>query len=177
MRTGDKAPLPGTTPDMYGVATLEQVFQMFPLAVYGVEMEEEAGPAIVPKLAQLIEKYGVQDRILVSSMGDALVEAFRALLPDVAVSPGINTMTAWYGNRGPLPGYRVLQLPPKFGDIVVLEPKLIADATAAGIPIWVWSNDKTLETADNYKMWLDMGLNGVIADRPSVMATLEDYET
>jgi glycerophosphoryl diester phosphodiesterase len=175
VRTGAKPPPEGFAPEDFGVATLEQVFQTFPDAVFGVEMEEEAGPGIVPVLAALIEKYGVQDRIIVSSMGDDLVTAFMALMPDVAVSPGIGAMTTWFGGgQGALPGYRVLQLPPKFGDTVVITPELIANATAAGLPIWVWGNDDSVENEESYRMWMEMGINGVLTDRPSVMATVEN---
>ena len=101
------------------------------------------------------------------------MEQFRALLPDVAASPGIQVMTGFYTNPGPLPGYRILQVPPKFGEVVVLTEAFIAAAKANGLVLWVWPNDDALENQASYEAFLAQGLDGVINDRPSVMAAVE----
>ena len=47
--------------------------------------------------------------------------AFIAALPGVAASPGFLTLVGWRSKPGPLPGYRIAQIPPKYGDIVVTQ--------------------------------------------------------
>jgi glycerophosphoryl diester phosphodiesterase len=173
VRTGAKPPPPLASPDDFGVPTLQQVVDAFPGVVLDVEIEAEAGPAVVPVLAQLIEANQLQDRVVVSSFDDALIDQFRALLPDVATSPGLQVMTGFYTNPGPLPGYRILQVPPKFGEVVVLTDAFIAAAKANGLVLWVWPNDDALENRASYETFLAQGLDGVINDRPSVMAAVE----
>jgi glycerophosphoryl diester phosphodiesterase len=173
VRTGAKPPPPLASPDDFGVPTLQQVVDAFPDVVLDVEIEAEAGPAVVPALAELIEANKLQERVVVSSFDDALIEQFRALLPEVATSPGLQVMTGFYTNPGPLPGYRILQVPPKFGEVVVLTEAFIAAAKANGLVLWVWPNDDALENQAAYEAFLGQGLDGVINDRPSVMAAVE----
>ena len=173
VRTGAKPPPPGSSPDDFGVPTLQQVVDAFPGVVLDVEMEAEAGPAVVPALADLIVANDLQERIVVSSFEDPLMEQFRALLPDVAASPGLQVMTGFYTAPAPLPGYRILQVPPEFGEVVVLTPEFIAVAKANGLVLWVWPNDDALENQASYEAFLAQGLDGVINDRPSVMAAVE----
>jgi glycerophosphoryl diester phosphodiesterase len=173
VRTGAKPPPQGATPDDFGVPSFQQVVDAFPGVVLDVEMEAEAGPGVVPVLAGLIDANDLHERIVVSSFDDALMEQFRALQPDVAASPGLQVMTGFYTNPGPLPGYRILQVPPKFGEVVVLTPAFIAAAKANDLVLWVWPNDDSLETEAAYRDFLAQGLDGVINDRPSVMAALE----
>jgi glycerophosphoryl diester phosphodiesterase len=173
VRTGDVPPPTGSSADDFGVPTFQQVVDAFPGAVLDVEMEAEAGPGVVPALVKAIQDNDLQDRIVVSSFEDALMTAFTQAMPDVVASPGIQVMTRFYTNPGPLPGYRILQVPPKFGDVTVLTDAFIAAAKANGLVLWVWPNDDRLETEAAYREFLARGLDGVIADRPSVMASLE----
>jgi glycerophosphoryl diester phosphodiesterase len=173
VRTGKVLPPPGASPDDFGVPTFQQVVDAFPGAVLDVEMEGEAGPAVVPALVKAIQDNDLQDRIVVSSFEDSLMTAFTQAMPGVVASPGIQVMTRFYTSPGPLPGYRILQVPPKFGDVTVLTDAFIAAAKANGLLLWVWPNDDRLETEAAYREFLARGLDGVIADRPSVMAGLE----
>ncbi len=88
VRTGAKPPPPLASPDDFGVPTLQQVVDAFPDVVLDVEIEAEAGAAVVPVLAELIEANDLQDRVVVSSFDDALIEQFRALQPDGGHQPG-----------------------------------------------------------------------------------------
>jgi glycerophosphoryl diester phosphodiesterase len=173
VRTGKVPPPPGASPDDFGVPTFQQVVDAFPGAVLDVEMEGEAGPGVVPALVTAIQDNDLQDRIVVSSFEDSLMTAFTQAMPDVVASPGIQVMTRFYTNPGPLPGYRILQVPPKFGEVTVLTDAFIAAAEANDLVLWVWPNDDRLETEAAYRDFLARGLDGVIADRPSVMAGLE----
>ncbi len=173
VRTGAKPPPAGARPEDFGVPTFQQVVASFPEAVFDVEMEAEAGPRVAPALAKAIVDNGLQERVVVSSFDDGLMASFKQLLPDVAASPGLQVLTGFYTMPGPLPGYQILQVPPKFGEVVVLTDAFIAAAKANGLLLWVWPNDDSLENEAAYREFLARGMNGVIADRPSVMAGVE----
>ena len=172
VRTGEKAAPAGATPADFGIPTFQQVVDAFPNAVLGVELEDEAGAAIVPALVNAIKANHLEPRIVVSSMSDAFMAAFIAALPGVAASPGFLTLVGWRSKPGPLPGYRIAQIPPKYGDIVVTQQDF-DNLNRSGLPIWVWPNDAQLENQASYEQFIAMGANGVNADRPSVMAQVK----
>ena len=172
VRTGEKATPAGATAADFGIPTFQQVVDAFPDAVFGVELEDEAGEAIVPALVNAIKANHLEQRIAVSSMSDTFMAAFTAALPGVAASPGPLTLLAWRSTPGPLPGYRIAQIPPKYGDIVVTQQDF-DNLNRSGLPIWVWPNDAELENQASYEQFIAMGANGVNTDRPSVMAKVE----
>ncbi len=55
----------------------------------------------------------------------------------------------------------------------MLTEAFIAAAKANGLVLWVWPNDDALENQASYEAFLAQGLDGVINDRPSVMAAVE----
>ena len=152
--------------------TFQQVVDALPGAVFGVELEEEAGPAIVPALVAAIRSNHLEQRIVVSSMSDDFMAAFIAALPGVAASPGPRTLLAWRAKPGPLPGYRVAQIPPRYGDLVVTQQDY-DNLNRSGLAIWVWPNDEKLENQATYEQFIAMGANGINAERPSVMAKVK----
>ena len=54
-----------------------------------------------------------------------------------------------------------------FRNDVPITPELVAKATAAGYPIWVWPNDRALETYDSYLGYLEMGIVGLNINFPA----------
>ena len=68
----------------------------------------------------------------------------------------------------PIPdGMRILQLPPEYSGLQVITPELIARATADGLPIWVWPNDRDLENQASYLAFLEMGVTGLNINFPA----------
>lgn len=172
VRTGDKAAPEGAAPADFGIPTFQQAIDTFPDAVFGVELEEEAGEAIVPALVAAIKANHLEPRIVVSSMSDGLMNAFVAAMPGVAASPGIGTLIGWRANPGPLPGYRIAQIPPQYLGVVVTQQDF-DNLKRYNLPIWVWPNDTALENEAAYERFIAMGANGVNADRPSAMAKVK----
>ena len=61
-------------------------------------------------------------------------------------------LTDYVLNHVPIPdGMRILQLPPEFSGLTVITPQLVADATKAGYPIWIWPNNRDLENLASYR--------------------------
>ena len=112
-----------------------------------------------------------------TSFDDEVVTHFHGLLPAVELSPGLDATTAWVLSGTPLPdGMRVLQLPPQFNGLVVITPELIATSTAAGYPIWVWPNDRSLENVASYTTFLQQGVVGLNINFPSEgVAAVADF--
>jgi glycerophosphoryl diester phosphodiesterase len=175
VRTGMIPPPSGFTADDFIVPTFEQIANAHPDMVLDVEIKgsDAAGMATAQALASELVRLDRVDSVIVVSFDDAVLDEFRRLAPDVATSPGLGAMTNFVLSGTPLVGTKLIQIPPDFNGVQVLTPELVAKANAAGIEIWVWPSDETAqENAESYSSWLDQGIDGIIAGRPTTLASL-----
>jgi len=151
------------------VPTFRQIAQRFPEAALDVEVKGSGaqGLAVVDALADELEALDRVESTIVVSFDDAIVSAMRARLPEVALSPATNELTAWAFYGQPLGDYPVIQIPPSSGSIPLI-PALVEKAHAEGFEVWIWPNDPSLqENAEYYTELIDAGVDGVIAGSPS----------
>lgn len=165
IRTGAVPPPAGHVADDFGIATLDQVVTAFPGKRYNVEVKD--GIPGANALAAYIAAHGPADRWTVVAFDSTVMEHFRSIAPDVPVSPGVDTVTAWFGTRGALPGYSALQVPPVYGGIEVVTPQFVADAHAAGLKVWVWFNGASDDVPAEWERLLAMGVDGLNTARPA----------
>ena len=168
IRTGQKPPPPGYTPDDFAIPTLRHLIERSPDIPLNIEIEGEGQRAndAATELIKELTELGRLDATVISSFDDATIDAVRQMAPGVETSPGINASAAWVLSGTPLPaGQRILQLPPTFDEIQVLTPDVIARSHAAGYVIWVWPNET--EDAALYAELLAMGLDGININFPA----------
>jgi glycerophosphoryl diester phosphodiesterase len=167
VRTGAVPPPAGYTPDDFAIATFRQIATRFPNMPLNIEIKG-SDTAAATELAREVRDLGRIDSVVVTSFDDALISAFHALAPEVALSPGLQATTAWVLSGTPLPdGMRILQIPPDYDGLTVLTPDLVAKAKAAGYLLWVWPNGGSYENADGYGRLFSMGVDGVNASKPA----------
>ena len=65
---------------------------------------------------------------------------------------------------GPLPS-PCAQLPPSYGDTVVVTAELVAEAHRRGMQVHVW----TIDEPARWRALLDLGVDGIMTDRPAVL--------
>ncbi len=170
MRTGAVEPPAGFTAEDFVIPRFGDIVRRYPDIPLNIEIKGSGEPALAAAetLAHELIELGRTDAAVVTSFDDAIVDAFRAIAPEVEVTPGLNASAAWVLGRTPLPeGLRILQLPPTFQDTPVITEQLIVDSHAAGYVIWVWLNDRSLETPANYRRNLDAGLDGLNINFPA----------
>ncbi len=171
MRTGEVPPPAGFTADDFRLLTLEEVATKFPTLPLDIEIKGEGaeGLAVGNALAEELIRLDRVDSTVVVSFDSEIITAFHEAAPDVATSPGVAELTAWLLEGVPLAAYhRVLQVPPVFGGVEVLNAESVARAHSEGFPIWVWMD--TPETQENeafYRSLVDLGIDGIIAGRPA----------
>ncbi|MEO6124216.1 MAG: glycerophosphodiester phosphodiesterase family protein [Ilumatobacteraceae bacterium] len=169
IRTGAVQPPAGYTADDFAIARFSDVAKRFSDYPVNIEIKGEGEPAIAAarELATELAELDLLDNAVVASFDDAVVTAFHEFAPTVEISPGLGASSAWVLDSTPLPdGMRILQLPPKFGEIDVLSPDTMTKTHAAGYFVWVWPNDRTLENPASYQQLLTEGMDGLNINFP-----------
>ena len=168
VRTGATTPPDGFTPDDFGIPTLQEVVDTFPGQRLNLEIKDgPTGMAAAEALATLIDNNGPVDRYVVASFDDSILAYFKTLAPDVYTSPGLDLVTSWFGSRGSLPGQKILQVPPFFGEIEVVTQKFVDDAHANGLGVWVWFNDEVEDGPASWVRLMGLGVDGILTGKPA----------
>jgi glycerophosphoryl diester phosphodiesterase len=159
----------------YAIATLEEVATTFPGVLLNLDIKG-ASPLVEPYeelLAQELRRLDLSDRVIVASFHDDAIQAFRRFAPGVATSAATNETAAFYFShlQDPVvPPVVAFQVPPRYGDIDVVTESFLEAAHMAGIAVHVWTINEEVEMA----RLIDLGVDGLVSDRPSVLAALLD---
>ena len=165
----------GPTDRAFAVATLEDVVERFPGVLLNLDLKR-AAPDVEPYESLLADELRRLDRtasVIVASFHDRAIEVFRAHAPDVATSAATNETAAFYfasleGRAPTIEGAVALQVPVRFGHVTVVDERFVEAARAADLALHVW----TVNDAGEMEQLVDLGVDGVISDRPSVLATI-----
>jgi glycerophosphoryl diester phosphodiesterase len=94
---------------------------------------------------------------LCTAMGPAAVSSLRfaSILPGAAAAPAI----------GPLMKFGAAQVPARQGWMPLVDVRFVETAHRAGVQVHVWTVDDEL----TMRRLLDLGVDGIMTDRPSVL--------
>lgn len=189
--TGDVSPPAGFAPSDFTIVTLEEVFQAQPNALMVIELKPtevyqahdcpselaalpaDQQPDLSTEVARLIDAYGMTDKVMVASFIDETLHHFMDLAPAVATSFPMGESVGLYlahvaGQPFPNPrGHEAIQVPRSYGDIVITE-ELVAWSRENGVAVHFW----TINDPAEMELLLGWGADGLITDRPSVLAAL-----
>ena len=160
-----------------GIATLREVLDEFPHVFINLDIKETA-PSVVPyegKLADILRAYDRSDDVIVASFHDSALDAFRRFAPDVHTSLGLSD-SLLFGEAveagEPLPRFDAtqvaLQLPSMYGEQTVIDGRLVDAAHDAGLAVHAW----TIDDPDEMRALIRLGVDGIMTDRPSVLAAV-----
>lgn len=165
--------LDSVSPAEFRVPTLREVLAAFPGTPFTIEIKNTA-PAVPPyerELAALLGEFGRGADTVVASFHPEALQRFRDHAPDVPLAPASGTIQRFVassiGPLGglPLPNYAALQVPPSRNGLRIVTRGFVADAHANGLAVHVWTIDDPREM----RRLLDLGVDGVMTDRPSVL--------
>ena len=149
-----EARVDGTEP----IPLLEDLLATWPELRVNIDPKHDAA---VDPLVEVLRRTGAVDRVCVGSFADDRI-ASTSLGPVGSLQLGL----AATGDTsiGPLPS-PCAQLPPSYGDTVVVTAELVAEAHRRGMQVHVWTIDDPAEMA----ALLDLGVDGIMTDRPAVL--------
>ncbi|HVM08971.1 MAG TPA: glycerophosphodiester phosphodiesterase [Acidimicrobiales bacterium] len=156
----------------FRIPTLVEVLEAFPHTFLNLDIKQTAPavPAYEAELAQVLMEHGRIDDVIVASFNDASTEEFLRHAPQIATSYGTMGTAEFYRavQAGETPAdapHVALQVPRTFGDTVVVDERFVRAAHDAGVAVHVWTIDDEEEMA----LLLDLGVDGVMTDRPQAL--------
>jgi glycerophosphoryl diester phosphodiesterase len=120
----------------------------------------------VEPLAEAIERTGAQDRVCVGSFSDRRLARLRERLgPQLCTSCGPKAVARLLaGGRGPF-AEDCAQVPPRRGRVPLVNERFLRVTARLRMPVHVW----TIDDAEEMHRLLDLGVNGIMTDRPAVL--------
>ncbi len=156
-RLGGREPIP----------TLEQLIEAFPDARLNIDVKSDDA---VEETCAVIEDLGATDRVCLASFDHQRVRRIRQRLPGAATSASsreatmVKLLPAALLRLLGVPGALCLQVPERRG-IKVVTRHFVKRAHALGLQVHVW----TVDDADSMNRLLDLGVDGLITDRPDIL--------
>ena len=152
-RVNDEEPIP----------RLADLFSTWPDARINIDCKtDHAVEALVDELATL----NVLDRVCVGAFRDRRLRRLRKRLgPDLCTSAGPLAIAALRVAGLAFSPYLIAQVPVRWHGITVVTERFIRRAHRHSIEVHVW----TIDDADEMDRLLDLGVDGIITDRPAVL--------
>ncbi len=149
------------------VPTLEELVTSFPETALIVDLKQDGMAA---EVARLIAQHVLHDRIVVGSFSDRRLAEFRSIADGkISTSTGQRESRNWLAASRlgrVLSGPAVaLQVPVTSRGVRVVDARLIEVAHRAGLHVHVWTVNQESEMV----RLLDLGVDGVITDRPDLL--------
>ncbi|HVE46483.1 MAG TPA: glycerophosphodiester phosphodiesterase [Acidimicrobiales bacterium] len=162
------------------IATLVEVLENFPGTYLNLDIKLTA-PDVEPYeelLAQLLGEFGRTDDVIVASFLDHAVATFSSCAPAVSTAAGTGDTAAFFlavrgGSPPPPTRHHALQVPAELYGQTVVDEAFVAAAHDHGLAVHVW----TIDEEEEMRRLLALGVDGIMTDRPSVMATVLDAGT
>ena len=150
---------------------LEEALEALPGMRFNVDLKS---PGTLRPMLELLERDDVAERVAVASTDEGRLRAVRQRFGDRVVT-GVSARAALsLRARSVLPGRLsrhvpvggdLAQLPVRFGGLPVVDTTTLWAAHEAGLEVHVW----TIDRASEMHRLLDLGVDGLMTDRPDVL--------
>jgi glycerophosphoryl diester phosphodiesterase len=152
------------------VPSFEQLVRALPGANLNVELKV---PGLAGLLLDSVKRHGLASRLVVAAFAHPIMMEFRHLAPWVPTSAsrreaiGFRARTALRTSVLP-PVFRALQIPPSYHRVPIITRATVSEAHRLGIAVHAW----TIDDMDTMRTLLDLGVDGIMTDRPDVLVPL-----
>jgi len=155
------------------IVRLEDLLGAWPDVRFNLDIK---AAGVLAPLVRLVRGMKVTDRICLGSFSDARVAAARRLFgPSVCTSLGPRGVAALrLSSYSPRAAGLVriqagcAQVPLQLGGRALVDERFLAAAHARGLQVHVW----TVDTEDEATRMLDLGVDGIMTDRPGMLREL-----
>jgi len=164
------------------IPALEEIFSLYAEKYYLHFEIKDTYPKGKPsqieeKLWQLIQKYHMEERVIVASFQQGIVNRFNKLADGkVVMGAGRAEITQFVlAQKLGLPGFyrrksQVLEIPVASAGFNLKDRRLIAAAHRLGMAVYYWTIDDKAEMRE----LLELGADGLFTNRPDLLKTLRE---
>jgi glycerophosphoryl diester phosphodiesterase len=159
------------------IITVRELFEKYPDYLYVLEIKKTDLPTAEP-MCDLVKEMGMQDKVLIASVYQDMMDTFRSACPDVTTSATQDEATTFFAMStlllAPLysPSMTALQVPEysevRGVNLHVITPRFVRAAHNRGIDVHPW----TINTAADMQRMIAIGADGIITDRPDLLLDL-----
>jgi len=159
----------------HGVPTLESLLRAIPQCPAIIELKQ-GDPELARAVHDVLCRTDSTDRVCVGSFHQMGLDVLRTLSPPVLTSASeIEARWTLYRSwlRWPFSAarpYVAFQVPQRAGRLQVISPPFLAQAHRNGARVDVW----VVDSAEDINRLFDVGVDGVISDRPDVAVPTRD---
>ncbi|WP_223702661.1 glycerophosphodiester phosphodiesterase [Sutcliffiella deserti] len=161
------------------IPTVEEMFQEFGDMRIEIEIKDSNPPEqyeeIAEKLWKLTEKYGMEDKLLVASFDQEIIQMFDNYTNGrVATAGGRQEITQFvifqkiFMRNLYSPKVDSFQVPLEQSGIDLTNQRLIRDAKRTGLQVHYW----TIDDKETMQYLIERGADGIITNRPDLMLEL-----
>lgn len=156
------------------VPTLAETLGRYPEVPFNIEIKDK-DPQAAREAVRVVSSSDATRRVVLASRDHAVIDEVRDA-SEGRIPTGASGREALFfvllGRVGLAPRldpeYDRLQLPPNYRGFDLITPELIADAGGEGVRVDVW----TVNDAARMNRLLDLGVDGIITDRPDVLRSV-----
>lgn len=150
------------------IPSLEEVLRAFPSHCLNIEVKQ-ADPPIAAEVVRLLDAAKAGPRTVLAAEFSSIMQEIRdAAGGRIATSSSAEEVMQFMDRfrRNDWNGYshpgRALQIPPQFGDIVLVSKETVEAAHRLGVEIHVW----TINDTEEMERLLELGVDGIMSDLP-----------
>ena len=154
------------------IPKLSDTLLRFPNLCFQIDFKTDE--VVMPAL-DVINDMNVFDRVCIASFNSKRLQNVRSLYPDLCISMGPNevfkTLLASLNlYKGEIPG-DCLQIPMSFYGIKIVSKRFVDFVHSRGLKIMIW----TINDIKTFKYLIDLGVDGIITDKPKLLfQTIEE---
>jgi glycerophosphoryl diester phosphodiesterase len=150
-----------------GVPRLSDLFEAFPAARVNIDPKDDA---VVDALVEVIRDHDALARVCIGAFSDRRIERCRDLLGAglcTSAGPGATARfrLANFGIPFSAPPWRCLQVPVRSRGVRIVDRRFVEHAHRMALQVHVW----TVDDPDEMHALLDLGVDGLMTDRPAVL--------
>jgi len=152
------------------IATLEEVLVEFPQTRVNIEIKQ-SDPPLEESLVKLIHDCHAEQRVLIASEKDEVLQRVRPLCPEIPTNLGYGETAAFFdwlqkGCAEPFePTGQALQIPAHYQGQPLVFPASVKAAHQLGLEVHVW----TVNEPDEMRALLDCEVDGLMSDDPELL--------
>lgn len=136
----------------------------FPEARFSVDVKADDA---VDATVDLIRTAAAEDRVLIGSFAHKRIRRLRSALPTTVSCLSQAEVTRLVAG-GPVPRGTVASVPVTYRGVRVITPRFLRRARRRGVTVYAW----TIDARADIEMLLDLGVEGIVSDRPDVLRQL-----